>query len=82
MAVEGVSFDFEHPHAKPTDELQESYSHERGPIGPPSQEADDSDEYLCGNAGNAHPYANPGRDQDRSRADERIPAIGPARYVS
>lgn len=76
-----IDFNFESFPAKPVDQLPESYRHDKGPVGPPAQDAE-GDEYLCGQSGNAHPYANPGRDQDRSRADERIPAIGCARYVS
>lgn len=44
--------------------------------------AEDTESYLCGNAGNAHPYANAGRDQDNQRADEHVPASPFARYVS
>lgn len=47
----------------------------------PAQTAD-GEEYLCGNPGNVYPYANAGRDQDRSRADERVAAQGCSRYVS
>lgn len=76
-----VDFSFDDFLAKPVDELKESYSHAKGPIGPPPQDAD-SDEYLCGHSGREHSYANAGRDQDRSRADEHIPAQGCSRYVS
>lgn len=67
--------------AKPVDELPQSYEHDRGPVSYAEGSAD-SEEYICGDTGRAHPYANPGRDQDRSRSDERIPAQGCARYVS
>lgn len=75
-----VDFNFDDPLAKPTDELPTSYEHNALDTAHPPQGVD-SDEYLCGNTGNAHPYANPGRDQDRSRQDEMIPAQGCARYV-
>jgi hypothetical protein len=64
-----------------TSELAEPIGEETPHIGQPPA-AEDSEEYLCGNAGNAHPYANPGRDQDRNRADECSPAQPFARYVS
>lgn len=69
-----INFSFDSPLVKPVDE-------EAPEVGPPAQD-DDSDEYLCGNPGPAHPYANPGRDQDRSRVDERVAAMPFARYVS
>lgn len=74
MAEFTRSFSFDSPLAKPVDEATPH-------VEPPSQGADDN-EYLCGNPGNAHPYANPGRDQDRSRSDERVEAQGCARYVN
>jgi hypothetical protein len=76
-----VDFSFDDPLAKPTDELPHSYEHKGIDVAHPPQGVD-SDEYLCGNTGNAHPYANAGRDQDRSRMDERVAAQGCARYVS
>lgn len=77
-----INFSFDNFEANPVDELPQSYVHNKpGVVGHPPQGAD-SDEYLCGSTGNAHPYANAGRDQDRSRADEHIPAQGCARYVS
>jgi hypothetical protein len=76
-----IDFSFDDPLAKPTDELPSSYTHTRMDVEHPAQTAD-GEEYLCGNSGNAHPYANAGRDQDRSRADERVPAQGCARYVT
>lgn len=72
--MNSVDFSFDAPLTKPVDEAAPK-------ISPPSQ-GTDSDEYLCGNTGNAHPYANAGRDQDRSRQDECVPAQGPSRYVS
>lgn len=76
-----IDFSFDSFPVKPVDVLPESYSHKSGPVGPPAQTAD-GEEYLCGDAGPGFPGNNPGRDQDRSRADERIPAIGCSRYVS
>lgn len=76
-----VDFNFENPLAHPTDELPHSYEHKGMDVAHPPQDVD-SDEYLCGHSGNAHPYANPGRDQDRSRSDERVAAQGCSRYVS
>lgn len=67
--------------AKPVDQLPASYSHTDKHPGPPAQGAD-SNEYICGNTGPGFPGNNAGRDQDRSRVDERIAAIGCARYVS
>jgi hypothetical protein len=49
--------------------------------GPPPQSAD-GEEYICGNTGPGFPGNNPGRDPDRSRQDEMIPAQGCARYMS
>lgn len=72
--MDEISFSFDAPLAQVTDE-------EVHEVPPPAQTAD-GEEYLCGNTGNAHPYANPGRDQDRSRQDERIAASPFARYVS
>lgn len=72
--MNSINFDFEAPIAIPVDE-------EAPKVSPPSQ-SEDTSEYICGQVGNAHPYANPGRDQDRSRADECIPAQGCSRYVS
>lgn len=69
-----VDFSFDGPQTKPLDE-------EAPKVSPPSQTADGA-EYICGNAGPEHPYANAGRDQDRSRQDEGIPAQGCSRYVS
>lgn len=69
-----IPFSFEGAQVKPLDE-------EAPKVSPPNQTAD-GEEYLCGNAGNAHPYANPGRDQDRSRQDEGVAAQGCSRYVS
>lgn len=68
------SISFESPLANPIDEGT--------PKVEPAAHTADGDEYICGNTGNAHPYANPGRDQDRNRSDERIPAQGCSRYVS
>jgi len=76
-----IDFNFDHPLAKPTDELPHSYEHKGMDVAHPPQGMD-SEEYICGHTGNAHPYANAGRDQDRSRADERIAAQGCERYVS
>lgn len=81
MAEYGIKHDIDSFHANPTDELEESYEHHEGVVGPPPQAADD-DEYLCGHSGPEHSYANAGRDQDRSRADEYVPAQGSARYVN
>lgn len=69
-----IDFNFDSPLTAP---IEEEVPH----VGQPPA-AEDSGEYLCGHAGNAHPYANPGRDHDRSRADERVPAQGTSRYVS
>jgi hypothetical protein len=74
MASQEVSYSWSSPTAVPTEE--------ETPYVPPPSQTTDGDEYLCGNSGNAHPYANAGRDQDRSRQDERITAQGCARYVS
>jgi hypothetical protein len=68
------SISFDSPLAQPIDEAAPK-------VEPPAHTAD-GEEYICGNTGNAHPYANPGRDQDRSRVDETIPAQAFARYVS
>lgn len=76
-----ISFSFDNRLAKPTDELEDSYSHTGIQDAHPPQTAD-GEEYLCGNSGREHSYANAGRDQDRSRADERIAAQGCSRYVS
>lgn len=76
-----IHFSFDNPLAKPTDKLPSSYSHEAIDVQHPAQ-GPDSSEYLCGHTGNAHPYANAGRDQDRARMDECIPAQPCARYVS
>lgn len=81
MATEGIKFNFDNPLAKPLDENPNSYEHDSLGVEHPAQEAE-GEEYLCGSTGNAHPYANPGRDQDRSRADEYTPAQGCSRYVS
>lgn len=72
--ADSINFNFEAPIAVPVDE-------ETPKVGPPTQGAD-SDEYICGHTGNAHPYANPGQDQDRVRVDNCIPAQGCSRYVS
>jgi len=72
--------DFNSPLAHPTDSLPASYSH-KGNSAETLEQAADSEEYLCGQPGPAHPYANPGRDQDRSRADECVEATPFARYV-
>jgi hypothetical protein len=74
MASFEVSYSWASPTAVPTEE-------ETPHVPPPVQTAD-GEEYLCGHSGNAHPYANAGRDQDRSRQDEMIAAQGCARYVS
>lgn len=74
MASQEVSYSWNSPTAVPTEE-------ETPKVSPPAQTAD-GEEYLCGNSGNAHSYANPGRDQDRSRQDEGIAAQGCSRYVS
>lgn len=74
MATEGIGFSFESPLAIPVDE--------ETPEVEAAEQSPDGDEYLCGTAGNAHPYANAGRDQDRSRQDEMVAAQGCARYVS
>jgi hypothetical protein len=79
--MNSIPFSFDVPLAKPTDELPHSYEHTTLDVSHPPQTAD-GEEFICGNTGNAHPYANPGRDQDRSRMDERIAAQGCARYVS
>jgi hypothetical protein len=76
-----INFSFDDKLAKPVDELPTSYEHKSSDVSHPPQTAD-GDEYLCGNSGPEHSYANAGRDQDRSRADERIAAQGCARYVS
>jgi len=76
-----INFSFGDRQAKPTDELHDSYSHDGIQDAHPPQDVD-GEEYICGSTGNAHPYANSGRDQDRSRQDEYIPAQGCARYVS
>jgi hypothetical protein len=69
-----IPFSFNSPTVMPVDE--------KAPDLPVPSQADDSSEYLCGNSGAEHSYANAGRDQDRSRADEHIPAQGCSRYVS
>jgi hypothetical protein len=80
--ADSINFSFDNFEAKPVDDLEQSYQHYGpGVVGHPAQSAD-SDEYICGHSGNAHPYANAGRDQDRSRVDECIPAQGCSRYVS
>lgn len=76
-----INYSFENPLAKPLDEYPESYAHDKLDVSHPPQDTD-SEEYLCGSAGNAHPYANAGRDQDRSRQDEYQGASPFARYVS
>lgn len=82
MASLEVGFSFDNPQAKPTDELPHSYEHKGMDVEHPPQDVD-SEEYLCGNSGREqYGSATPGRDQDRSRADEFIPAQGCARYVS
>lgn len=68
------TFSFDSPLAHPVEA-------ETPKVGPPSQ-GTDADEYICGSTGNAHPYANAGRDQDRSRQDECVAAQGTSRYVS
>jgi hypothetical protein len=74
MAEFGVSYNFEGPLAKPIDG-------DAPPRVESPQAAGDSSEYICGDTGNAHPYANAGRDQDRNRLDERIPAQAYSKYV-
>jgi len=74
MAEFQVPFSFDSEQAKPVDEA--------APEVPPPSQTTDGEEYLCGNSGNAHLYANAGRDQDRSRQDETIAAQGCTRYVS
>lgn len=69
-----INFSFDAPLTKVTDD-------EVHEVTPPAQDTDDN-EYVCGNTGNAHPYANTGRDQDRSRSDEYVAAQGCSRYVS
>lgn len=69
-----INYNINSPVAKPIDEATPN-------VPPPSQTAD-GDEYLCGHAGNAHPYANAGRDQDRNRSDEYQGASPFSRYVS
>lgn len=69
-----VDFSFDAPATKVTDSTVNQ-------IPVPSQTAD-GESYICGNSGAEHSYANAGRDQDRSRQDERIQAQGSARYVS
>lgn len=81
MADFGVNYSFDGKQAKPLDEYPESYSHDGTNVSHPEQ-SPEGEEYLCGNSGREHSYANPGRDQDRSRADERVAAQGCARYVS
>lgn len=72
--VSSINFSFDAPLTKVTDE-------EVHEVSPPTQTAD-GEEYICGDTGPGFPGNNPGRDQDRSRADERIAAQGCSRYVS
>ena len=74
MASQEVSYSWASPTAVPTEE--------ETPHVPPPSQTTDGEEYLCGSSGNAHPYANAGRDQDRSRQDEYVAAQGCSRYVS
>ena len=69
-----IPFSFDGVPTKPVDEA--------APVYPAPSQTADGEEYICGDTGNAHPYANPGRDQDRSRADEYNAAQGCSRYVS
>jgi len=81
MGTPLVHFNFDTPLAKPVDELPHSYEHHGMDVAHPPQNAD-SEEYLCGNSGAEHSYANAGRNQDSSRQDERVAAQGCSRYVS
>lgn len=76
MAIEGIGFSFDADIAHPIGNEEEAPEVEA------AEQSPDGDEYICGTTGNAHPYANAGRDQDRSRQDEYVAAQGCARYVS
>lgn len=69
-----LNYSFDSPVAEPIDE--------KVPHIEPPEQTSDGDEYVCGNSGPAFEGHTPGRDQDRSRADEYIPAQGCSRYVS
>ena len=78
-----VSFTFDTPLSKPIHNTEAA-----PPIPAPSQTTD-GDEYICGcpepmsiYPATGTPSNNPGRDQDRSRQDERQAASPFARYVS
>jgi hypothetical protein len=78
--LNSVPFSFDDPLTKPTDTLPHSYEHQGMDVSHPPQ-TPDGDEYICGDSGPAFPGNNPGRDQDRSRADEYVGAAPFARYV-
>lgn len=69
-----MDFSVDSPLAKPIDSKAPH-------VEPPTQTAD-GEEYICGNSGPAFEGHTAGRDQDRSRADERVAAQGCSRYVS
>jgi hypothetical protein len=61
------------PYKHPSDlSVRLTNTQEPPKVGPPSP-IDDKEEYLCGSLA-GYPSVNAGRDQDRSRLDECIPA--------